>query len=342
MIMQLFIRPNQLEKDMLTIPASLFLLDDQNASQPHEVDWDNLGALKKKGNYWLHIFISDESDELSKVLLEAGLMPETVAEGLLADETHPRSMSFNHNLLLILRGVNPNPADLPSDMVSLRIWMTESYIISVSRQPIRALDEAQKYLSKMESASTVECLGNILWHLFSDIDEEIYTLDCLLDEVEQNVKQLSTNTIQESILSIRQQVISFRRYLLPQRDAIKRLPSEKISWLTDVERHQLKEYEDEMNRFVEYLNAVRERASVLQDRMLNRIQEDLNNKMCIVSIFALIFMPASFITGMFGMNIEIPDAYNNKYFFWIVMSFIVISTVSLYVYFRKRGWLRFS
>lgn len=327
---------------MSNVTAAIYYFDQSHGNSIVNIEIEALAHLKDKSPFWLHITVPEDDSTVETLLNNAEFAPYSVLENLFAEETHPRSTYIKDGLLLILRGVNPNANELPSDMVSLRIWMTAQCLITVSRRPILAVIENQRAVAAMESETPVACLINLMWYLFSDIDTEIYNVECILDEVEENIKKISRDTIQESILSVRQQVISFRRYILPQRDAIKRLPVEKLSWLRDSEKQDLKEYEDPMNHYVEYLNAVRERASVLQDRILNRIQEDLNNKMCIVSVIALIFMPASFITGLFGMNIAIPDAYSSKYLFWILMSIITVSTLALFRYTYRRGWLKFS
>jgi zinc transporter len=174
--------------------------------------------------------------------------------------------------------------------------------------------------------------------VFSHIEDETYELEGLLDKIEAEIDTISINEAQKIVVDIRQQVISFRRYLMPQRDAILRLPSEKLKWLPQKQSMEFKDYGDNMSRYVEDLYAARERAGVLQDKLYNRLSDRLNTKMYVLSIIALIFLPAGFITGLFGMNIIIPGA-NNVDTFWVVVSLIASMTIGMYFYCRRKEWL---
>jgi zinc transporter len=117
-----------------------------------------------------------------------------------------------------------------------------------------------------------------------------------------------------------------------------RLPYDKLSWLPNADQMYLRDLADSMVRYAEDLDAVRERARVIQDNITNQLTEKVNNKMYILSIIAIIFMPASFITGIFGMDIEVPGA-TNKHTFYILCSIIVVLSVGLFVWFRRKKWL---
>lgn len=294
------------------------------------------GAKEENRPFWIHV--TEPNEAVYQLLQKNKNIPNAIVDSLLAEETRPRSVVVDDGLLLILRGVNLNPGASPSDMVSLRIWITAKGMITVSPQHVRAIEETEGDLKSTPILTPIECLMNLIWYVFSHIENETYDLEGTLDKIEAEIDTIAMDEAQEIVVDIRQKVIAFRRYLMPQRDAILRLPGEKLSWLPAKQNLEFKDYGESMSRYVEDLYAARERAGVLQDKLYNRQSELLNSKMYVLSIIALIFLPSGFVTGMFGMNIIIPGA-NNVDTFWVLISLIAAMTIGLYAYFRRKEWL---
>ena len=267
--------------------------------------------LPQDQSYWLHY--GRPVKTLEQTLIKKVNLPNFVGENLCAEETRPRSIVTNEGLLLILRGVNLMPGASPDDMVSLRMWLTPKGLITICYHQVQAVIETELDLKNNVAIHTpTELMLTIIDHLFVHIENAIYELDDSLDTIEEQMDVLSPEDVSDKVAEVRQRVIQFRRYLQPQRDAILRLPYEKLAWLTMADQMYLRDQADSMVRYAEDLDAVRERARVIQDNITNRLTERVNNKMYILSIIAIIFMPASFITGLFGMDIEVPGATNQK------------------------------
>lgn len=308
----------------------------ENGLQKAIVTRKVLKGSKESLPFWIHV--TEPNEAVMQLLQKNKDIPNSIIDSLLAEETRPRSVVAENGLMLILRGVNLNPGASPSDMVSLRIWITERGLITISPREVRAVLDTENDLKSTPFMTPLDCLMSVIWYLFSHIEDETYELEGLLDKIEAEIDTISISEAQKIVVDIRQQVISFRRYLMPQRDAILRLPAEKLLWLPQKQSMEFKDYGDNMSRYVEDLYAARERAGVLQDKLYNRLSERLNTKMYVLSIIALIFLPAGFITGLFGMNIIIPGA-NNVDTFWVLISLIASMTVGLYFYFRRKEWL---
>jgi zinc transporter len=107
------------------------------------------------------------------------------------------------------------------------------------------------------------------------------------------------------------------------------------------ERDQLhlREEADRVTRYVEDLDAARERAAVTQEELGNRLSEQLNSRMYVLSVVAAIFLPLGFLTGLFGINVGgIPMAENPQGFIDIVLMLLLITGLQV-VLFRWRRWL---
>ena len=105
----------------------------------------------------------------------------------------------------------------------------------------------------------------------------------------------------KELMNIRRQLIVLRRYLAPQRDVFSRLANEKIVWLDADDQRHLQDIADRVGRWLDDLDASIARTSLLADEMNTQMTEAMNKRTYIMSIFALVFLPLSFLTGLMGV-----------------------------------------
>jgi zinc transporter len=242
--------------------------------------------------------------------------------------------------MLLLRGVNLNPGADPEDMVSIRIWIEQTRIISVGLRRLLSVDDLRASLDEGHGPIDV---GDFILHLtdrltsrmaavIGDVDDEVDRLQALVLEAERR-------HLRGDLTRLRREIIALRRYLAPQRDALNRLTQIKTGWLDETHLLYLREETDRVTRYVEDLDAARERAAVTQEELGNRLAEQMNARMYVLSIVAGIFLPLGFLTGLFGINVGgIPLADDPWGFVDIVLLLLGITAVQILV-FRWRGWL---
>ncbi|MDA8855850.1 hypothetical protein N9I82_01860 [Alphaproteobacteria bacterium] len=123
-----------------------------------------------------------------------------------------------------------------------------------------------------------------------------------MDDLEEGVLYGSANALREQVVSIRKKAIIFKRYMALQRDSITNLLETKIDWFADHNHHNMIEAHDNITRFVEELDSVRERSQVISNEVTNILTERLNKNMYALSVVAAIFLPLGFLTGLLGIN----------------------------------------
>jgi hypothetical protein len=138
--------------------------------------------------------------------------------------------------------------------------------------------------------------------------------------------------------AIRLQAVEIRRYLAPQREALSELYRTRGILSEDV-AYDLRYQTDRIIHHVEDLDLAKERAVVLQGELQNRLAEKQNARMFVLSIVAAIFLPLSFLTGVFGMNVaglpglEHPNAFN------ILTGSMLVLAIALIAYMRWKKWM---
>ena len=294
--------------------------------------------LKDDQLAWAHLN-ADHPDTAAWLRREVGYLDDFVVNALLADETRPRILPVGEGVLLILRGVNLNENASPEDMVSIRLWIDPHRIISLQRRKLKAVgDLAANIEAGQGPVHSAGFITTLIGLLFARMAPAVTSLGEEMDDIEEDVLDGSANALREQIVSIRKKAIIFKRYMAPQRDLITHLLEAKIDWFAEHNHHHMIEAHDNITRFVEELDSVRERSQVISDEVTNILTERLNKNMYALSVVAAIFLPLGFLTGLLGINIGgIPGAENPQAF--LVFCGMLALVVGLQiVIFRKMRW----
>lgn len=301
--------------------------------QGRELNWANLDSWKQEdGIVWIHLDRGSESTQ-QWIREKSGLEP-IVGEALLEEETRPRGFVYQQGFLIILRGVNLNPGADPEDMISIRVWIEPHRIISLCRRPVMAIqDLREQFAARSGPGDAGEFLVRLIDRLTDRMEPIVSSLLDEVDEMEDQIGEQAHIKYRSRLGNLRRETIGLRRYLAPQRDVLSRLQVEQTSWLTSTHRLHLREIGDHLIRYVEDLDASRERIAVMREEVTARLAEQMTQNMYLLTILAGIFLPLSFFTGLLGINVGgIPGAQNSLAF-WIVcgvLGGLVVLQVWLY------------
>ncbi len=291
----------------------------------------------QQGIIWLHF---DFTASATRDWLERSLnLPDIVVDALLSEETRPRSTVIDKGLLMSLRGVNLNPGANPEDMVSIRLSAEENRIVSTRRRRLLSVEDlAESLLAGTGPATTadllIELCDRLVWRVNGTVDQ----FEDEVADLESRSLEQEDNDLRRDLATLRRQTIAVRRYLAPQREALNRLSMEKLRWINDAHRMQIREITDRLIRNIEDLDALRERAGVTQEELTNRIAEQMNNRMYVLSIVAAIFLPLGTLTGLLGINVGgIPGAEHPLGFPVFVILLVLIVAIE-FVWFRHKKW----
>lgn len=302
-------------------------------------DDDNVSErIKSEQLAWAHF---DANDANSKIWLEEELdfLDNIIVQALVADETRPRILQFDHGTLLILRGMNLNDDARPEDMVSIRLWIDDYRIISVRRRKLRAIaDIRERLIAGTGPKNSGEFITMLINRLFGRMEPVFSDLDEKLDNAEEKVMERPDTELRQEITSIRKQAILFRRYIAPQKDVLAALRLSDQPWLSIIDKRHLQESLDQIIRYVEDIDAIRERAQITKDELANALSDKMNKNLYMLSVVAAIFLPLGFLTGLLGVNVGgIPGADMSSAFLMFCGMLIVVVAGQI-VLFKYLKW----
>lgn len=312
-----------------------YVLDGEGSGRPTD-----LALIGPEDSRFVWIHLNGRHPDAKKFLRDQLRLDPLIVKSLLAEETRPRLEEIGEAALIIFRGINFNPGPSPEDLVSLRLWISKNHIVSVGRRKSRAVADLDERIRQNRGPKRVGEFVTMLCSGLNDgIEPAILELEVNIDALEEISLENPAADLRTDIARLRKQATLFRRHMSPQRDAIGRLQASQQAWLTPADKWFMQDNSDRTLRFLEDLDAIRERSQILQDELYSALSSKLNKNIYILSVVTAIFMPLTFLSGLLGMNVAgIPAAEHPFAFGFVCLVALVVAAIELLI-FKRLKWI---
>ncbi|RVV96529.1 zinc transporter ZntB [Mesobaculum littorinae] len=296
-------------------------------------------ALAAPEPAWIHMQ-ADDARTRDWIETHLAYLPEPVRAALLATDPRPRAVTHGDGVLVILRGVNLNPGAEPEDMISIRLWVAEGRIVSVSLRELASVHEMAAAIAAGQGpqrAGTLLC--DLAERLQGRIETYVQNLDDLGDRLEVEVLQQPGPELRATVTDTRGEIVDLRRFLLPQRDAAAALAQSPAPVLDDHDRLRLSEVQDRLLRAVEEVEGLRERLVVVKDELTTAMSDRLNRNLYLLSVISAVFLPLGVLTGLMGINLAGMPGANWPPAFWVFTGLLCLILAAQVALLRRLNWL---
>ena len=274
------------------------------------------------GFRWRHF---DLSQDEGRAGLQAVGLDGMVHRALVAEETRPRCTVHGDGVIINLRGVNLNPGAEPEDMVSIRLWVTEREVVSAQFRRLMAVSDVMEAMDRGGGAGrAAELVAQLALRLADRAEPVVAALNEDIDALENDVSEGAEAGVRAKLADLRLRATVLRRYMFPQRDALSTLEIEALGWVGPADRPRLREATERVTRLAEELDAIRDRAGLVQERIADARAERMNRQMLVLSVVAAFFLPLGLLTGLLGINVAGMPGTETSWAFWAVSGLLVV------------------
>jgi zinc transporter len=279
------------------------------------------------GPVWYHFNIAD--GRARKWLKEHSGLPEQAVEMMLEPHPRVRLQMLPQGLVGILEDLHHDFNGDPEGFGELRFFVDERRVISARRHPLKSVDDLHRNLQRQANLRStgdwVEALVELLTQNFAEsVRALIDRVDRLEDEV---VDGRSKPSQRAELASIRRLLVRFRRHVHADRQALQRVRLEgREKRHAEANRQGIEQLES----VAQDLELVHERVRLLQEEVSNLLAEATNRNLYVLSIVTTALLPATLITGIWGMNVGgLPWTQDAHGFVWAGLSLVVSILLSL-------------
>lgn len=307
----------------------------EGQAEPVEVK----GALSCGAPFvWVHL--TTNTEHAQAWLHDEAKLPPFVVDALTAAETRPRCEKMGEGAFVNLRGRSDEKLDASDVLASIRIWATKGRVVSVTRKHLVTLERVVEQVRSAAVHDPGDLIAAFATAITEDLDPVVADLGDWLDDCEQRLDIDKVFELRRGVTKVRSEAINYRRFLNPQRVALEKLAQLPGDWLQEDDRAHLSAAADRAARMAEEVEAIRERASVMHEALSDMRAEQLDSRSLIISIAAMVFLPLTFITGLYGMNVTGLPYAQEPWAFDAIAGACMVIAVGTVIYFVQRHWLR--
>ncbi len=317
---------------------------DADSCETREIyDFQDIGKYKDtKTVSWINFDGIHNPDLMEKVGKEFNIHP-LVMEDILNTDQRSKIDDYDDYIFLVTRmfynitGID----EIKSEQISIIIG--QNYILSFQETEGDLFDVLRDRLKqnkgKMRKLGP-DYLGYCLLDMivdnyFSIIEKLGEDLEELEDEL---VDDPGKSTLQR-VYSIKQRMTSLRKSVWPLRDAISRFNKLESTLVSDTTRLYLRDVYDHTVQVIDAIETYRDTSASMIDIYLSSISFKMNEIMKVLTIISTIFIPLTFIVGLYGMNFSNIPELRWKYGYFVVLGIMVIIAIFMLFYFKRKKWI---
>jgi magnesium transporter len=188
--------------------------------------------------------------------------------------------------------------------------------------------------SKGSGRLLYEVLDDLFDYCFPILDKIAYKLDSIEDDIEDR----RSEEIVTDISKVKQEIISYRKIIKPQRPALRLLERHIERFLPEELELYFDDLVDASERIWDLLDNYKEVVEALESTNESVISHRQNDVLRVLTIFSVVLLPLTLISGIFGMNVLFPGEATHTAF-WIIVGLMVGVIVSMVAFFKYKRWL---
>ncbi len=291
---------------------------------------------------WIHLDGLHDVDLVSRVG-EAFALHQLAIEDIVTVDTRAKSESYASTVVVNLKRLRiPTPGFGDVDDHHITLVLGPHWVLSFVEVPEPVFASVRQRLSAR--LGRIRTMGaDYLFHALLDavVDEwrgEVERLEDAVDGLEDRSLERFDDDLPAVVHGLKRQLMTFRRGAVPLRDAVANLARAEAPIMAGTVPY-LRDLRDHIVEVVEALDAQRDRVQAALDLRLALASHRMNDTMRWLTVVTTIFIPLSFLTGLYGMNFDAMPELHVAWGYPVLLTIMGTVAGGQLLYFRKRGWL---
>lgn len=276
------------------------------------------------------------------------------AEDVLHSPQRPRVETFDDHLFVVLRmlqlaehevedGLTGARMETVLDTEQVSLFLYDQVLITFQEKPGDVWEPIRERLHKEGVRIRKNGTGYLLYALLDAVVDHCFPVlehyGEILEDLEWVTLENPTPDVQRRIHSIKREFALLRRIVWPMREVVDHLYRDEGGRVDDSTRPYLRDVYEHTIQIVEIIESYRELASSLTDLYMSAVSNRMNEIMKVLTIMASVFIPLTFIAGVYGMNFQYMPELAWRWAYPAIWFVFVSLTLGMVVYFKRKGWI---
>ena len=325
---KLFIEAFDYNKDKCVI-KELLNVEECFEFEPGSITWININGLN-------HV------NAIEKIGEHYELHP-LVLEDIVNISQRPKIDEYDNYIFVVLKMLYyDKDENIISEQVSFILG--EDYVLSFQEAEGDVFDEVRERI-KQAKGRVRSMQSDYLLYILIDaiVDHYFSVIEVLGNKIEDFETDIFsgnlTDDVSQNIQNLKREILRVRRAIFPLREVINRIEKNENTLIQKKTITYYRDIYDHLIQVSENIDIYREMIWSLMDMYMTTISNKMNEVMKVLTIMASIFIPLTFIAGIYGMNFEYIPELRYKYSYFILWGVMIIMFLGMLYYFKKKKWL---
>ena len=302
-----------------------------------------LAELDAAGLTWVHLD-APVPDEAAQLAQRFGWHPLDL-EDVLSKRQRPKVDDYPEYLFIVLHFPVFDKKIQRLNAAELDVFLGPDFLITISNVellPVTRLfrrcwdDEAlrDELFTKGSGRLLYEVLDDLFDYCFPILDKIGHKLDSIEDEMFEG----HAEDVVRDISNVKQEIISYRKIIKPERATLRLLERHTERFLPEALELYFDDIVDSAERIWDLLDNYKEVVEALEGTNESVIQHRQNDVLRLLTVFSVIILPLTLISGIFGMNVDFPG-FGTAEAFWAISGVLIGLAIGMVAFFRLKRWL---
>lgn len=293
-------------------------------------------------NFWINVDGLDRVDIIEKLGGYFNIHPLTL-EDVLNTRQRPKTEDYDSYIYSVLKMIllDTEKEEITTDQVSIIIGL--NYVLSFQEREGDIFDQVRDRFKNPASRLRKSGVDYLAYSLIdSVVDNYFLILEHFGEEIEYLEEGLVTHPKPETLKTIqkyKRDLITLRKSVWPLRELINGLQRVESGLIKETTSIYLRDIYDHTIQVIDSVEELRDILSSMIDVYLSSLSYRMNDVMKVLTVIATIFIPLTFIAGVYGMNFEYMPELKWRWGYPAVMVGMTLLAVSMFIYFKKRRWV---
>lgn len=294
-----------------------------------------LHTLKDMKWYWCDFNVPTEEE--SNLLLTHFHFHPLAVEDCIIELQRPKLDYYENLNFLVIHAINEQ-----FETHEIDLFIAEQFIVTFHLQQQREIDIVWSYIQAIDDLEKISPL-EIGYKIIDKIVDSFFPIveqveDRLLAIENSDEVQKGTDTFITKTYKVRKDLLKLRQTIIPMRDLIYRITESKRFFNQEHKRAYFQDIYDHLFKLSEMIESNRQLTADIRDNYISLNSYRMNNIMKTLTVITTIFMPLTFLAGIYGMNfINMPEL-RWDYGYFIILVFMLIIGIIMFLWFKWKGW----
>ncbi|MFC0211515.1 magnesium/cobalt transporter CorA [Paenibacillus chartarius] len=285
------------------------------------------------GFYWIDATVEDL--EVLQPLF--GLHDLAVEDCLSEEEQRPKIEFYDTHYFIVINSIRFDDEEI--FLRALNLFLGKHYIITVTRQKIHELRMIKPFLWEEE----VNAADHFLYQLV-DLIVDNYTavgdrIEAKIEKLEEDILMHTKQSHLNEIIGLRSEILWLKKVLVPQRDVIGTLNKKDLKLISSQWQKYFGDVYENAVKIVDTFDTLRDLMGNLREAYQSSVANRANEIMRVFTALTAIFVPLTFITGIYGMNVDNVPFMHVQYSGELIVGAMIVLGIAMFLLFKKKNWL---